>query len=74
MNFDTDIAYLIGHAVAREFHTRKIVVVNRCAGHATKAVVGLNYVKALQVMKCMRVISTNGSNKKVIDYCALKDW
>jgi hypothetical protein len=47
VNFDADITYLIGHAVAQKFQVKKIVVVKRCTRYATKAVVGLKYVKAL---------------------------
>ena len=31
VSFDADIACLIGHAVAKKFQTKKIVVVKRCA-------------------------------------------
>ena len=73
MNLDVDIANLIGHSAAQKFRAKKIVVVKRFTGYAIKVVVGLKYVTALQVMKCLRVISTNRSNNKVINYPALVD-
>ena len=45
VSFDTDIAYLIGHAVAQKFQPKKIMVVTRCARYATKVVMGSKYVK-----------------------------
>jgi hypothetical protein len=68
VNCDADIAYLIGHAAAQKFQAKKIVVVKSWARDAIKAVVSLKYVRALQVMKYLTVISTNSSNKKVINY------
>ena len=74
MNLEADIAYLNWHAAAQKFQAKKIVVVKRFTRYAIKAVVSLKYVKVLQVMKCLRVISTDGSNRKIISYCAFKDW
>ena len=56
MNFDADVAYLIGHAVAQKFQPKKIEIVKRTTCYVTKSVVGQKYVKALQVMKSLRVI------------------
>ena len=74
LNFEADITYQIVHAVAKKIQTKKIVVVTRLTRYATKAVVSLRYVTALQVMKCLRVISTNSSKTKVINYCAPTGW
>ena len=73
INLDANIAYLIGHAAAQRFRAKNIVLVKRFMRYAIKVVVGLKYVTALQVMKCLGVISTNRSKKKVINYSALPD-